>query len=57
MLNDITNTQTKGVSKYEYINTKTGIKQSVPMLNEEERRELENVIVEELYRIFTHKVD
>ena len=55
MLNDITNTQTKGVSKSEY--TTTGVKQSVPMLNEEERRELESVIVEELYRIFTHKVD
>lgn len=57
MLNDITNTQTKGVSKYEDINITTGVKQSVPMLNEEERRELESVIVEELYRIFTHKVD
>ena len=53
---NITNTQTKGVSKYEDINknTKT-IKHSVPMFDADERRELEEQIAEELYRIFTHK--
>lgn len=52
----ITNTQTKGVSKYEDLNKNTKvIKHRVPVFDEAERRELEEQIAEELYRIFTHK--
>lgn len=54
MNNNITNTRTKN----EDINNNTkAIKHSVPMLDDNERRELENEIVEELYRIFTHKTN
>jgi len=55
MAHNIADTHIAGVSKYEDLNKKV-IKHSVPMFNAEERRELEEKIVEELYRIFTHKV-
>ena len=56
MLHNIINTQTAGVSKYEDLNKNTKvIKHRVPVFDEAERRELEEQIAEELYRIFTHK--
>ena len=55
MLNNIANTKTIRVSKFTDIsNNIKEVKHSV-VLNAEQRKELEEQIVEELYRIFTHK--
>lgn len=55
MLNNIANTKTIGVSKFTDISNKVKeVKHSV-ILNDAEKRELEEKIVDELYRIFTHK--
>jgi len=55
MLNNIANTKTIGVSKFTDIsNNVKEVKHSV-VFNAERRKELEEQIVEELYRIFTHK--
>ena len=55
MLNNIANTKTIGVSKFTDIsNNVKEVKHSV-ILNDAEKRELEEKIVDELYRIFTHK--
>lgn len=55
MLNNITNTQTIGLSQYTDIsNNVKEVKHSV-IFNDTERREIEERIVEDLYRIFTHK--
>lgn len=55
MLNNITNTQTIALSKYTDIsNNIKEVKHSV-IFNDAQKKELEEQIVEELYRIFTHK--
>ena len=55
MLNNITNTRTIGLSQYTDISNKVKeVKHSV-VFNDTERRKIEERIVEDLYRIFTHK--
>lgn len=57
MLNNITNTETIELSQYTDIsNNVKEVKHSV-IFNDTERREIEEKITEDLYRIFTHKVD
>ena len=55
MLNNITNTETIRLSQYTDIsNNVKEVKHSI-ILKDAEKREIEERIVEDLYRIFTHK--